>query len=54
MSREQEQKVKAQLRQTYNLVEKDQSANTPAVKVSQHQRTSEQLTVTELWPDVAC
>ncbi|GAA6215150.1 kinesin-like protein KIF9 [Lates japonicus] len=29
---EQEQKVKAQLRQTYNLVEKDQSANTPAVK----------------------
>ncbi|XP_019128152.2 kinesin-like protein KIF9 isoform X1 [Larimichthys crocea] len=29
---EQEQKVKAQLRQTYNLVKKDQSANTAAIK----------------------
>lgn len=34
VSREQEQKVKAQLCQTYNLVKKDQSANTTAVKVS--------------------
>lgn len=35
-NREQEQKVKAQLCQTCNLVEKDQSANIAAIKVSQH------------------
>lgn len=34
VSREQEQKVKAQLCQTYNLVKKDQSANTAAIKAS--------------------
>lgn len=36
VSREQEQKVKAHLRQTYNLVKKEQSANIAASKASQH------------------
>lgn len=36
VSRKQEQKVMAQLCQTYNLVEKNQSANTAAIKVIQH------------------
>lgn len=36
MSREQEQRLKAELCQMYNLVEKDQHADTADVKVSQH------------------